>query len=388
MEPQTLRRRGGYGVRDVRPFSKEDMQAQLAEIMKNPQHVRINRHRFEQVAALIPASIASRWYDAFQAADEHYKQPLPLHLNDRDWLHYVLIEDSQGYFMWQRERDGTVIPVTMHVEGIKYVGGSAITACHVRAIRRGHNILNPGVIADFSMKDVEDHYRDEATGKITVQLLEGRLENFREIGRVLGDEFGGHFLNVLKRADGYLYREDGQGLVQLLVTMFPKSCGSWPMCATPNVVVLGLSNLRKSHRFAAEIDRLLAFKDLENIEAGADYYRPLFFLRVGVFEISDELKQKLRRRELIEPGSQMEQEYRAWTVQAVHDLAQYVGSWPEALPELADETHAQPFLRCRRCRVGISDEELPCSYRPVCKATHEDHELMDCGWPLVITSEY
>jgi len=373
---------------DAEQYSKETMRARLAEIMRNPRYVRIDPHRLDQVAARISASIASRWYDAFQAADEHYKQPLPLHLNDRDLLHYALIEETQGWLIWQREADGTVIPLTMYIEGTKYVGGSALTACHIRAIRRGQNILNPSIVANLTMKDIEDHYRDEATGKVTLQLLEGRLENFREIGRVLGDEFGGHFLNVLKRADGYLYREDGQGLVQLLVTMFPKSCGSWPMCATPNVVVLGLSNLRKSHRFAAEIDRLLAFKDLENIEAGADYYRPLFFLRVGVFEISDELKQKLRRRELIESGSQMEQEYRAFTVQAVHDLAQYVGSWPEALPELADETHAQPFLRCRRCRVGISDEELPCSYRPVCKATHEDHELMDCGWPLVITSEY
>jgi hypothetical protein len=238
------------------------------------------------------------------------------------------------------------------------------------------------------MKDVEDHYRDEATGQVTVQLLEERLENFREVGRVLRDEFGGHFLNVLKKADGFLFRDDGQGLVQLLVTKFPKSCGSWPMCATANVVALGLWNLRAGRRFAAEIDRLLMFKDLENIEVGADYYRPLFFVRVGVFEISDELKQKLRRRELIERGSQMEQEYRAFTIQAARDLALHVGGWPEALPGLADETHAQPFLRCRRCRVGISDEELPCSYRSVCKATQDDHELMDCGWPLVLTTEY
>jgi hypothetical protein len=364
------------------------MRALLAEVVANPQHIRIDRRVFEQVAALIPASIASGWYDAFQEEPEHYKQPLPLPLDDSDLLHYALIEDSQGYLMWQRERDGTVVPVTMYVEGTKHVGGSAITACHIRAIHRGRNILNGGVIANFSMKDVEDHYRDEATGQVTVQLLEERLENFREVGRVLRDEFGGHFLNVLKRADGYLYRGDGQGLVQLLITKFPKSFGDWPAAKLPNVMILRLMNLRRSHRFAAEIDRLLVFNDLENIEVGADYYRPLFFLRVGVFEISDELKQKLRRRELIEPGSQMEQEYRAFTIQAVRDLAPYVGGWPEALPRLADETHAQPFLRCRRCRVGISDEELPCPYRSVCKATHDDHELMDCGWPLVITSEY
>jgi len=368
--------------------SKEAMNARLADIMRNPRYVRMDPPRLVQVGSCIPDPVAGRWYDAFRLGNEHYKQPLPLHLDDGDLLHFALIVETQGWLIWQRETDGRVNPLTMRVEGTKYAGGSALTACHVRGIRRGRNILNPGIIANFTMKDVEDHYRDEATGQVTVQLLEERLENFREVGRVLRDEFGGHFLNVLKRADGYLFRDDGQGLIQLLVTKFPKSCGSWPMCATPNVVALGLWNLRAGRCFDAEIDRLLVFKDLDNIEVGADYYRPLFFVRVGVFEISDELKQKLRRRELIERGSQMEQEYRAFTIQAVRDLAPYVGGWPEALPRLADETHAQPFLRCRRCRVGISDEELPCSYRSVCKATHDDHELMDCGWPLVLTTEY
>ena len=369
-------------------YSKEAMRTQFAEIMSNPQYVRIDPDRLAAVAARVPTSRVNRWYDAFQLAEEHYRQPLALDLDDGELLHYALIEETQGWLIWQRKTDGSVIPLTMYVEGKRYAGGQALTACHVRALRRGHNILNPDVVANFSMKDVEGHYRDDATGKVSLQLLEERLENFREFGRVLRDEFGGHLLNVLRRADGYLYRHDGQGLVQLLVTRFPKSFGDWPMCATANVIVLRLSNLRASRCFAPEIDHLLAFKDLENIEVGADYYRPLFFLRVGLFEIGDKLKQKLRRRELIEPGSQMEQEYRAFTIQAVRDLAQYVGGWPDALPPLADETHAQGFLRCRRCRVGISDEELPCSYRPICKATHVDHELMDCGWPLVLTSEY
>lgn len=369
-------------------YSKEAMQALLGEIMRNPQHVCIDPHRLDQVAVRIPTSIASRWYDAFRAAEEHYKQPLPIDLKDGDLIHYALIEETQGWLIWQREADGGVVPLTMYVEGTKYVGGQALTACHVRAIREGHDILNPRVVAEFSMKDVQDHYRDEATGGVTVQLLEERLEIFREIGRVLRDEFDGRFVNVLRMADGYLYRDDGNGLIQLLLTKFPKSFGSWPMCATPNVMVLRFAKLRATRRLTSDVEGLLAFKDLENVEVGADYYRPLFFLRVGVFKISDELKQKLRRRELIEPGSQMELEYRAFTIQAVRDLAQYVGGWPSALPTLADESHAQPFLRCRRCRVGISDEELPCSYRPVCKATHDDHELMDCGWPLVLTTEY
>src|SRR5207244_6513222 len=118
-----------------------------------------------------------------------------------------------------------------------------------------------------------------------------------------------------------------------------------------------------TRQFAPEIDRLLRFKDLENLEGGADYYRPWFFLRVGVLDIDEEFKSRLRRQELIEAGSQIENDYRALTIEAMRRLAKAIGGdYVAALRLLERETHAQALLRCRRCRVGISDEELPCPY--------------------------
>ena len=370
------------------PFSRRAMREQLTAIARAPRHVRINVEKLAHVASIMPGSMASGWRAAYQSAEEHYQQPIPIHLTERDLLHYALIEDSQGWLIWQRGANNNVEPLTIHVDGVTYSGGEALTACHVRAIRDGRKVLDPSVIAGFTMADVREHYRDDVTGNVAVQLLPERLENFREVGRVLVDDFGGDFRNVLRTADGQLYRDDGQGLVQLLVQKFPRSFSDWPMAKLANVLALRLIRLRSIHRFSAEADHLLDFSDLQHIEVGADYYRPLFFLRVGVFEIGDELREKLRRRELIQAGSQMEREYRAFTILAARDLGAQIGQWSQIFVDLADETHAQPFLRCRRCRVGISDEELPCPYRRVCKATHEDHQLMECGWPLVLTTEY
>lgn len=373
---------------EARAYSKEDMNAQIDATTSASQHVRIDRRRLDHVVTVIPRSVASRWHEAFRYSDEHYKQPSPIELDARDAIQFALVSGSQGWLIWQREPEGTVIPLTIHVEGKRYVGPYGLIACHVRAIRQGQNILDPDVLANFTMADVERHYRDEATGRVTVQLLDERLANFREVGRVLRDEFNGHFLNVLKRADGYLYRDDGGGLMQLLVTGFPRSFGDWPMAKLPHVMVLGLLEQRLHRKFGAEIDPLLAFKDADTLEGGADYYRPWFFIRVGLLEISDAFKQKLRRRELIDSGSPMEREFRAFTIQAMRDLRQQLGDGIRTALDVEVETHAQAFLRCRRCRVGITEEELPCPYRAVCKATHEDHELMDCGWPLVMTTEY
>jgi Potential Queuosine, Q, salvage protein family len=352
---------------DGRRFSRANMRAALDAIMRDARHVRLNRH-----------------------SDEHYQHnlpPLPIELTDLDLLQWSVVSGSQGWLIWQREPDGTVVPFTIHVDGVKYVGGTGLEVCHARAIRRGTNILDPQVLMSYTLHDVEDHYRDELTQRVTLPLLDKRLAKFRAVGHALS-KYRGHFVNVLRRAGGHLFRDDRTGLIQLLQTDFGEVFDDWPFAKRPYVLANSLVERRKRKPFPAGIDELLAFKDLEDLEGGADYYRPLWFIRVGIFDVSDELKHKLARRELLEPGSQMESEFRAFTVHVVRELAKRVGTWPDSLGATALETHGHPFLRCRRCRVGIVDSELPCPYRPVCKATHEDRELMECGWPLTLTTDY
>jgi Potential Queuosine, Q, salvage protein family len=375
---------------DGRPFSRASMLAALDAIMRHARHVRLNRHRLEDVARLIPVSIASSWIDTFRDSDEHYQHnlpPLPIELTDLDLLQWSVVSGSQGWLIWQREPAGTVVPFTIHIDGVKYVGGTGLEVCHARAIRRGTNILDPQVLMNYTLRDVEDHYRDELTQRVTLPLPDKRLAKFRAVGHAL-TKYRGHFVNVLERAGGHLFRDDGTGLIQLLQTDFGEVFDDWPFAKRPYVLANSLVERRKRKRFPARIDELLAFKDLEDLEGGADYYRPLWFIRVGILDVSDELKHKLAERELLEPGSQMESEFRAFTVHVVRELAKRVGTWPDSLGAIALETHGHPFLRCRRCRVGIPDSELPCPYRPICKATHEDLELMQCGWPLTLTTDY
>lgn len=369
-------------------FTREEQLQELSDLLHVSKHVKMDDERIKKVATIAPPDFATGWIRPFQDTDEHYGRP-QIQLNDLDQLQYALVAAAQIWLIWERDENGRARPLTMTVEGTKFVGSATLGACHARAIRSGQNILDPNVLANFSMKDVEDHYRDDATGAVKVQLLDERLANFRELGRVLLAEFDGHFVNVLRRAGGYLFRPDRNGLIQLLERLFPRSFGDWPLAKLAYVFTFALLDMREARHFTPEIDALLRFKDLENLEGGADYYRPWFFLRVGVLEIDDELKARLRRHELIEPSSALENDYRAATIEAMRRLAGAMGGdRVAALRLLERETHAQALLRCRRCRVGISDEELPCPYRGICKATHEDHELMDCVFPLVLTSEY
>ena len=371
-------------------YSRERMREAVAAIIANARHIRINWQRLEEVARLIPDSIASKWIETYRDTDEHYQHnlpPLPIDLTEPDLLQWAVVSGSQGWLIWQRQPDASVVPFTVHVEGVKYVGGAGLEACHARALRRGKNILDPHVLMNYTTEDVEDHYRDERAGRVTLPLLPERLAKFRAVGRALL-RYDGHFLNVLRRADGHLYRPDGHGLIQLLQTDFGEVFDDWPMAKRAHVLVNSLVERRKVKPFSPEINGLLAFHDYADVEAGADYYRPLWFIRVGIFDISDEFKDKLRKRELLKPGGEIEQEFRAFTVQAIRELGARIGTWPDSLGAIALESHGHPYLRCRRCRVGIADDELPCPYRPVCKATWEDRELMDCAWPLVLTTDY
>lgn len=373
-------------------FLKADQQARIDEITRDPVHVRLNMDRLNEVAARASASMATHWIDAYRTAEEHYRNPRLVQLSEADFIQSAFVFGTQGWLIWEWTPDHKAAPLTVVVDGVKYVGSFSMSAFHQRALRlreegRGKDYLDAGVLADMSSRDVTEHYTDD-NGKLAVQMLDRRLENFREVGRVLRDEFGGHALNLLRRADGYLFRSDGSGLIQLMQAHFPLSWRDWPMAKLPNVIPLGLYEARSQRRFSPAIDQLLDFRDYENISGGADYYRPWFFIRVGIFDISDDFKQKLRRHELIEPESRMEQEFRAFTIVALRKLAELVGGWPRGLNALEVETHAVAFLHCRRCRVGISEAELPCAYRGVCKATREDHELMDAAWPLVMTNHY
>jgi hypothetical protein len=373
-------------------FTKQDQLARIDEVIRNAKHVRLNIKRLEEVATRAPASMATQWIDAYRTADEHYRSAPPIQLSDLDQIQFAFVFGTQGWLIWEWTPERRAIPLDEVIDGVHYIGSYSMFAFHYRAMRlraegKGKDFLDADVLATLTLEDVQDHYTDD-NGKLSVQMLERRLENFREMGQVLKAEFGGHGINVLRKADGYLFRPDGNGLIQLMQTRFPISWRDWPMAKLPNVIPLGLYEARQRRKFSAEIDRLLNFKDYENISGGADYYRPWFFVRVGIFDISDEFKRKLRDHELIEPESDMEQEYRAFTIVALRRLAELTGGWPQSLNALEVETHAVAFLHCRRCRVGISDAELPCAYRDVCKATHDDHELMDAAWPLVMTNHY
>ena len=370
-------------------FSHQDVQRRIDVILDKARYVGINYRKLADTALFMEESIESQWWKAHRHTAEHY-QMSPLKRADDDAIMFTLVNMAQMWQIWERTTDGNVRPWHFYSKDELYIGASGITAAHMRALKNGCELLNPDYLSNLKLSSVEDIYRDDHRGIASIPNLQGRLAKFNEIGRVLSNEFNNAATKLLERARGFLYRSDGHGLIQLLAHHFPISFGDFPFFKLANAgVVIGLLALRDSglpstHEFV----RLTTFNDLDNLQGGADYYRPLFLLRLGILEPNHSLTKTLVNSTPIETNGKMEHEIRAGTLVALRKLTELVGSFPVDLLSVEVETHAQAFLRCRHCRVGISDEELFCSYKPVCAAYNTNHELMKIGWPLVETTSY
>ena len=364
-------------------YSHEAMRAELDELALGAKHVTIVPENIQRVAAGMRQELA-RAGASFQDPQQ-YPNESPA-ANDSDTLQFLFVLTAQEFCIWRRNRQEQVEAWEIEIEGRRYVGARGIAAAHVRALRRGTDLLNPAYLASMTLPDVQDFYRDGRTGEVTLQMLPQRLAKFNEVGRVLADRYGGHATRVLERAEGRLFRDDGAGLVQQLVVNFPTSYFDWPFCKLAFLFAKFLTTRKIDDIPTTDDYRALSVvRDGESFEIAADYYIPLFFIRTGIFQISEALANRLRAQRLLERDSRMEREYRACTMVAGRMLAEETG-WP--IPTVDTECWKTGYLRCRLCRVGITDEELPCPYRTVSKGYQDDHALMELRWPLVLTTCY
>ncbi len=365
-------------------FSRVAMRNELDELVQGAQHVTIDREKLQSVALAMRQELAIP-SASFQTNPHQYPDESMLE-NNLDALQFYFVLTAQEFCIWRRSTDGQVEAWEITVGGRRYVGARGIAAAHIRALRQGKDILDSAYLRSMTLADVENFYRDERDGKVTLQMLPQRLAKFKELGWVLADRYGGHVANLLRRAEGYLFREDNEGFVQQLLLRFPIAYFDWPFCKLVLLCAKFFSTRRlETIPTTVEYRVLTEIRDPENMEIAADYYIPLFFIRVGIFRISEELSRRLRGQQLIERDSRMEQEYRACTIAAGRALAEEAGL---PIPTIDTECWKTGYLRCRLCKLGITDEELPCPYRELSKGFQDEHALMEMRWPLVFTTCY
>ena len=269
-----------------------------AAVMAQAQHVRI-------VPAAV-AALAQAW-----AADG--VQP-PAWSGRHHWFdgthrsaNWLLALDAVNFSFWSQDPG---LRWEVAAGGQTLDGYWALAACMTRAIAEKRRVWDATYLAGMHPGEVTHIFRGAAVSNMPPMLFD-RLNNLREVGRVLNDRWRGQFIHTIRSCDGSAAK-----LVALVAEAFP----SFNDVAVYNghpVHFYKRAQLLVSDLWGAFSGKGHgAFTDLEVLTAFADYKLPQLLRHHGVLAYAPALAATVDARELIPQGSAAEVEIRAATVQA------------------------------------------------------------------------
>jgi len=265
-------------------------------VVDGAEHVRIDRNRLEE--------LCWRWSDSPFAVppwDDH------VHWSDGGpaTANYVLLLDALNFCFWP---DPGQERWTIQFRGQRLGGYMALAAALKRGLEEGVPLTEAAFLAEIRAEQLQHVFR----GTGSIPLLERRVENAREVGRVLQGSYDGSFANAVETCAG-----SAVGLVELLAREFPsfRDVASWKgrpvrILKRAQITVCDLYGTFAGLRWGA-------FHDLEALTAFADYKIPQVLRAQGILDYSPALAARVDALELLPPGSAEEVEIRAAMVWAV-----------------------------------------------------------------------
>jgi hypothetical protein len=208
-------------------------------------------------------------------------------------------------------------------------------------------ILDAEYLAGMPQDDLAEVLRGEGA----IPLFNARWTIIREVGRVLVDDYGGRFANLIQEADGSAVR-----LVELLTAGFPSFRDVAEYRGSP------VQFLKRAQICASDLHGTFegegygAFHDIDRLTAFADYKLPQVLREWGILVYAEPLARRVDARVPIEAGSEEEVEIRACTVWAVEELRRALAERGIGLPavqldwvlwERSQGLDARPYHRTR-----------------------------------------
>lgn len=199
-------------------------------------------------------------------------------------------------------------------------GFYALTACFKRALDNKIPILNPHFLERIGIKEVEDIFHYAAT---PMPMLEERLKNLRDVGKILRTSGLESFSNIFKLADFRSFN-NGKGVAEVLAGAFDcyYDANLWIEKGNPPYVLkfykrAQLMPLDYYDRAKSSGGVLRQLKDIESIGPIADNEVPRALRSLGIIYYNQDLEEDIDSGALIHLGSRAEMEIRIQTIKAV-----------------------------------------------------------------------
>ncbi len=231
---------------------------------------------------------------------------------ERD-LQTIFVEDAVNFCFWASKGQSKwqiELPDGGKTEG----GWFGLQACFERALLEHVPIFEADHLAQLNRTDAEHFFR--GVGGVTIPLLDERINNLRETGKILLEKFDGQFSNVVQTANG-----DAIELVKIIAKNFPS------FRDVSQFDGIEVSFLKRAQICANDTIRILKdhhqnMAGLELLTAFADYKLPQILRMFGVLQYEPSLAKRIDIYEEIPHDSREEIEIRAATIWAVELLRQ------------------------------------------------------------------
>jgi hypothetical protein len=193
-------------------------------------------------------------------------------------------------------------------------GYAALAAALTRAVEEERPLWDAAYLADLERPELEAILRP-IDGSPAIPLLDARLANAREVGRVLVERYDRQFARAVESVGG-----SAVALALLLARDFPSfaDVAEWrgsrvPFLKRAQICVADLHAAFRGEGWGA-------FADLGHLTAFADYKLPQLLRHRRVLTYADELADQVAHATLIPAGSEAELAIRATTVWSVELL--------------------------------------------------------------------
>jgi Queuosine salvage protein len=233
--------------------------------------------------------------------------------SEEETVAYFFLLDTLNFCFWPPPGKSRW---EIEYEGETFSGYYGLAVSLKRAMQSGTPVNDAKYLASLSLEKLHQIL----AGRGTLQLMDRRLENLRELGRVLLEEFDGRAENLVGSARG-----SAINLARLLAQ---------ELSSFRDVARYGGEKVffyKRGQLFAADLHGAFAgeswgrFGDMDELTAFADYKLPQVLRQVGVLQYESSLAEKVDRLILLEPGSPEEVEIRANTVLAVELIKEELG---------------------------------------------------------------
>ena len=220
-------------------------------------------------------------------------------------VNWILALDALNFCFWA-EKDQPRWTIEYHGETLN--GYMAEAAALKRAVEEDDIPLwDAPYLTTISEKTLAHIFR----GEQTIPLFEQRLQNIREVGRVLLAQFDGQFIHAIEQAE-----HNAVKLALLLAQDFP-SFNDIAFYRNQRICFLKRAQICVADLYGAFGGKSWgAFTDLHQLTAFADYKLPQVLRHLKVLEYHPTLAKRIDNQELLEAGSEEEIELRASTVWA------------------------------------------------------------------------